>query len=61
LSAERAGHAFTNIEQGISFMGGFDPEDIVFDYSKDTSFLLMFIHELVNFNELVESVGTIDL
>lgn len=61
LTAESTGYLFTNIEKGFSFMGGFDCEEIVHDYSKETSCLKMFVHPINNFEELESTIGTIDL
>lgn len=61
LYAECTDYFITNVEKGISFMGGFDPEDVVFDHSRDTTCLMMFIHELTNMNQLAATFGSIDL
>lgn len=62
LGAEYLGYPFaTNIDRSITFMGGFDPENVVFDYTHDSSFLMMFIHDLDNINKLAKMFGTIDL
>lgn len=61
LGAERAKYAFNGIGAGISFMGGFDDEETVLDLEKESSCLMMFAHNIDNYTELVETVGTIDL
>lgn len=61
LGAERDVEPLNGEEKGISFMGGFDSEKKVFDYTDETRFLLMFISESKNITELVAKYGTIDL
>jgi hypothetical protein len=61
LGAERDEKPFSDEEKGIAFIGGFDPESVVFDYSVASKFLLMFITESENLAELVEKFDTIDL
>lgn len=61
ISAERTDYFCTSQEEGISFMGGFDSESLVNDYSKDSGFLLMCINPIDNFSDIVKKFGTIDL
>ena len=61
LGAERDEKPFSNEEKGIAFVGGFDPESVVFDYSVASKYLMMFLVESENFAELIEKFGTIDL
>ena len=43
----------------LSFIGGFDPSDIAFDKSKDTSFLAL-LYPCSDINELTKKIGSID-
>ena len=61
LTAQVTEPSLTGKDKGISFMGGFDQESIVFNHNLETEFLMMFIHDSENFEELSLKFGTIDL
>lgn len=48
------------IDEGLSFMGGFDSADHVDDYSRDSSYLMMFAHRM-NMDELGKIRPNIDI
>lgn len=61
LAAQATEPSLTGLVKGISFMAGFDQESTVFNHKLETEFLLMLIHEAINFDELSRKFGTIDL
>ncbi len=61
LAASRESRQITNKDRGIIFTGGFDSEDHVNDYSKESSLLMMFVNDSANFAEIAKEFGTIDL
>jgi len=61
LAAQATEPSLTGQDKGISFMGGFDQESTVFNHSSETEFLMMFIHESKNLEDLSLKFGTIDL
>jgi hypothetical protein len=61
LAAQATEPSLTGIEKGISFMGGFDQESTVFNHELQTTFLMMFVHNSGDFEDLALKFGTIDL
>lgn len=60
VSVEAINTIATYSDLYVSLMGGFDPPDRAFDHSRPMSFLIMMYPEVRDFEELRNSVGSID-
>ena len=60
LLAERISKLTDMPGSHLTFIGGFDPPEVVFDYSKPTSFLAL-AYPAGNYQELCRTIGSIDL
>jgi hypothetical protein len=61
LTLERAERMRSDIQESVTFLGGFDPLDIALDPAKETKALMFFYPDDACSTELIQKIGTIDL
>ena len=47
-------------DSALTFIGGFDPDNIAFDHSKDTQFLALAYGQFDSHEDLIKLIGTVD-